>query len=136
MKAISIPFHFENGKVASTTDNNKIARQRIADVLATRGNERVMRPEYGAGISNLLFEPMDPLVFADYKIDALTTINDNVSNARVKDLVITAGNPVQYNGNGESTLVVKVLYEVAGERASVYTVTVDSTKILTEETPI
>lgn len=136
MKAISIPFRFENGRVASTTDNNKIARQRITDVLATRTYERVMRPEYGAGVSDLLFEPVDPLVFADYKIDALTAVNDNVSNAKIKDLIVRTGTSVEYNGNEESTLVVSVVYDVAGEGTSVFTVTLDSTKILTEETPI
>lgn len=136
MKAISIPFRFENGRVASTTDNNKIARQRIVDVLATRSYERVMRPEYGAGISDLLFEPVDPLVFADYKIDALSAVNENVSNAKIKDLIVRTGSLVEYNGNDDSTLVVSVVYDVAGEGTSVFTVTLDSTKILTEETPI
>lgn len=135
MKSISVPFRFNGGKVVSTTDNSTIAKQKIVDVLATRNMERVMRPEHGAGISDLLFEPLDPLVFADYKIDALRTVNDSVSNALVRDIIMD-NNAVQYNGNGESTLVVRVVYDVAGEGTTVFTLTLNGTQILTEETPI
>lgn len=138
MKSISIPFRFENGVVASTTDNGQIAKQRIADVLATRSYERVMRPEYGAGISDLLFEPLDPLVFSDYKVDALKAINDNVSNATIKDLRIKEGNTSlsSYNSEGESTLTVGVVYAIANTGTATFTFTIDGTKILTEESRI
>ena len=133
MASISIPFRFENGGVAETTDNSVIAKQKIIDVLATRPFERVMRPEYGAGISSLLFEPIDPLVFADYKVDALKTVNESVNNAYVRDIVFQEGG-VGYNG--ESTLVAQVVYDVAGLGTTVLTLNVDSTKILTEETEL
>ena len=133
MKSISIPFRFENGKVADTMDIGTIARQRIGDVLATRGYERVMQPGYGAGISDLLFEPLDPLVFADYKIDALSAINENVSVATINDLRVQSGNSVQYNDEGQSTLKVSVVYSVPNLGTATYTVTVNTNKILTEE---
>lgn len=136
MKSISIPFRFSNGKVAETSDNDTIARQRITDVLSTRKFERVMRPEYGAGISDLLFEPLDPLVFADYRIDALSEVNSNVSNARITDISVKQGDSVQYNGDTDSTLSVQVVYSVAGKGSSVFRFTVNSNAILTEETPI
>lgn len=147
MKSISIPFRFESapgipatgitrGTLAETEDNATIAQQRIADVLATRKYERVMRPEYGAGISDLLFEPMDPLIFADYRTDALLDLNQNVSNARIRDIQVKSPDFMEYNGDGESTLSVRVVYDVADKGTTVFRFTVDSTKILTEETPI
>jgi len=131
MKSINIPFRFEGGKVPDTTDTGVIAKQRIADVLATRGSERVMRPGYGAGISGLLFEPLDPLVFADYRVDALAAINDNVSIANIRDIRISEGNTTR--SSGDSTLSVSVVYSVPGMGISVYTAVVDSNTILTEE---
>jgi len=109
MKAISIPFRFENGSVASTEDNSTIAKQRIIDVLATSKYERVMRPEYGAGISSLLFEPLDPLLLSDYKVDALADLNENVSNAKILDMSFQTSGDFVYNTNEESTLVARVL---------------------------
>jgi phage baseplate assembly protein W len=134
MRSVSLPFRFENGSVAETSDNPTIAKQRIIDVLATRGYERVMRPGYGAGISDLLFEPMDPLVFADYKLDAVNAINESVTNAYVRDLLIREGDTVQYNGEGESTLVVRVVYDVANAGTATFTVSVNQDRIITEET--
>jgi phage baseplate assembly protein W len=147
MKSISIPFRFESasgvvatsssrGKTQATIDNGVIAKQKIADVLATRKNERVMRPEYGGGISNLLFEPLDPLVFADYRIDTLSDINRNVSNAYIRDVQIRQANTVQYNDTNDSTLSVRVVYDVAGYGTTTYSFTVNSNALLTEESPI
>lgn len=146
MKSILIPFRFESspgvlatrtspGSVATTTDNGIIAKQRIADVLATGPYERVNRPDYGAGINDLLFEPLDPLIIADYKIDAIRTINDYVSNAKIRDIRFEEGGSVGYNGNGESTLIVSVVYDVANTGTSTYTVTLGGEQVLTEETP-
>jgi phage baseplate assembly protein W len=147
MKSISIPFRFESssgqvatektkGKVVTTTNNSTIARQRIADVLATRRIERVNRPEYGAGISDLLFEPLDELIFADFRLDAINTLNDYVSNAEIRDLQIRTGNPIQYSGDGDSTLVVRVIYHTADTGTSTFTASIGQNTILTEESKI
>ena len=134
MKSISIPFRFSKGAIATTDDNSTIARQRIADVLATRAYERVNRPEYGAGIHNLLFEDIDPLVFSDYKIDALDMLNRNVSNARIRDIMIKEGNSIMYGNDGATTIIATVVYDVANTGTATFTVTLDPTTIFTEET--
>lgn len=133
MKSISIPFRFEGGEVVTTEDIEVISRQRIADVLATRSNERVNRPDYGANAYSLLFEPIDPLIFADYKVDALQTLNRHVSTAYIKDLIAREAGSVAYNNDGGTTLQLSVVYDVPGNRSSVYTVRLDNTSILTEE---
>lgn len=134
MRSVSIPFRFENGGIAETSDNATIAKQRIIDVLATRGYERVMRPAYGAGVVDLLFEPIDPLVFADYRVDVVKAINENVSNAYIRDVAIREGNSTQYSNGGESTLSVRVLYDVADAGTATFTVSLNPDKIITEET--
>lgn len=133
MKSISIPFRFEKGGVATTEDIEVISRQRIADVLATRTNERVNRPDYGANVYSLLFEPIDPLIFADYKVDALQTLNRQVSTAYIRDMTVREAGSVAYNNDGGTALQISVVYDVPGNRSSVYTVRVDSNSILTEE---
>ena len=133
MKSISIPFRFEGGGVATTEDIEVISRQRIADVLATRGNERVNLPEYGANVYSLLFEPLDPLIFADYKIDALQALNRQVSTARIRDMVVRDTTSVAFDNDGGTTLEINVIYDVPGSRSSVLTVVVDSNGLITEE---
>lgn len=132
MRSISIPFQFVNGKVGETTNDDKIARQRILDVLATDKYERVNRPEYGADIRSLLFEPLDPLIFADYRVDAIRDINDYVSNAKITDLQIREGG-TSYE---DSTLVVRVIYRTAATGTSTFVATISGNTILTEESNI
>jgi phage baseplate assembly protein W len=132
MRSISIPFQFVNGKVGETTNDDKIARQRILDVLATDKYERVNRPEYGADIRSLLFEPLDPLIFADYRVDAIRDINDYVSNAKITDLQIREGS-TSYE---DSTLVVRVIYRTAATGTSTFVATISGNTILTEESNI
>lgn len=40
-----------------TTDRTKHVREQIEQVLFTAPGERVFRPEFGAGVRNLVFEP-------------------------------------------------------------------------------
>lgn len=91
MKAIKTPLYFEDGKIATVSTPEQIARQKIIDVLVTTPGERVMRPGYGSGIYSLLFEPADPLVVADFRAEALMDVQESVSGVAVKDLIIRSG---------------------------------------------
>lgn len=89
MKTIKTPLTFKNGRVETVTKAEEIARQKITDVVATSPGERVMRPTYGAGAYSLLYEPIDPLVLADFRAEAIMDIQDNVSDASIIDLTFT-----------------------------------------------
>lgn len=136
MRSISIPFQFANGKVYETENDDKIARQRIVDVLSTDRYERVNLPEYGADIRSLLFEPLDPLIFADFRIDAIKDLNDYVSNAKITDLQIREGSPNYQGTDTESTLTVRVVYKTAAMGASTFVATITGNSIITEESKI
>lgn len=133
MASISVPFRFENGKVAETSNNSIIAKQRIIDVLTTDKYERVNRPEYGVAIRSLLFEPLDPLVFADYRIDAIRDLNDYVSNAKITDLQVKNGNAVNYGNSEEANLAVRVVYKTADGGQATFVANFNSDTFITEE---
>jgi hypothetical protein len=62
---MSQPFHFDVvGEIAYDTDAVTWVRNHILAVLLTNPKERVMRPTYGAGIFNFVWEPDDPLTQA------------------------------------------------------------------------
>jgi phage baseplate assembly protein W len=66
MQTLLVPFRFSaTGRIATTSDMKRIAEQQILDVLVTGLMERVMRPEYGANVRRLLFDPMNDLALAD-----------------------------------------------------------------------
>jgi phage baseplate assembly protein W len=135
MRSISIPFRFVNGKVADTENNGVIAKQRIIDALTTDRFERVNRPEYGIAIKSLLFDNNDPLVFADYRIDAIRSLNDYVSNAKIMDLQMKSGNTVSY-GNEDSSLFVKVVYQTSDGNTATFVANLTAGTFITEESTI
>lgn len=54
---ILFPFQIDaSGRVSSTNDPNQIVRQRIEQIVFTMFNERVMRPDFGSGAMEFLFE--------------------------------------------------------------------------------
>lgn len=56
------PFTIDGtGKVAVTSDRGRQMALRVRSVLATRPGERVMRPTYGAGVTNYIFDVDDPM---------------------------------------------------------------------------
>lgn len=55
---IALPFKIdEYGRVGNTTDARKIWKDRVRLVLLTRFGERVLRPSFGSGVLNTVFEP-------------------------------------------------------------------------------
>lgn len=136
MLSISIPFRFEDGKVSDTENNSIIAKQRIIDVLATDRFERVNRPEYGLSLNSLLFDNFDPLVFADYKVDALRTLNDYVSNARIVDLQINRGNSMLVGNSEESSVLLRVIYRTSDGNTATFVANLSPNTFLTEESII
>lgn len=113
MKSLTIPFKFtSDGNVSSTSDIDKIVRQKITDVLMTTAGERVNRYGYGGNLKAFLFELNDPLVFADYKLDAVSALNDYVSPAQVLDLSVQTGDVLSYGTPEESTMTIFVKYRI------------------------
>ncbi len=135
MKSISVPFRFNtNGVVSITEDTAIIAKQKIIDVLVTDKYERVNNPDYGLAINSLLFSPFDPLIFSDYKIDAISDLNNFVSNAQILDIEFTS--PDSMNNYSESTLTVRVIYRTNDGTLATLVANVNPNTILTDESKI
>jgi phage baseplate assembly protein W len=57
--------------------------------------ERVAQPQYGAGVRQLLFESIDELTGADFKLDAATELSDNISGLSLVDMTIVQSDESQ-----------------------------------------
>lgn len=133
MTSISIPFRIaENGRVASTTDLEEAIKQRIIDVLVTTKGERVMRPIYGASASDLLFEPVDELLYGEFKVDALNELNLNVSGATIQNIFVEPATPY-LTDDFLTTLNVAVQYKIGLSNSSLFSFTIGDPGTLTEE---
>ena len=57
MDTLDYPYHFDGRGRTATTDRAGHIRDLIEQVLLTSPGERVMRPDFGAGLLTAVFEP-------------------------------------------------------------------------------
>lgn len=132
MPSIKTPFSISSsGKVNSLTSNEKIVEQQIIDVLSTSEFERVMKPLYGASAVNLLFEPMDELVFSEFKVDALEKLNRHVSGAVIVDVAVA---PLEIAGDNVMSVTASYSLRTGSVRTFSFQLTLPSS--LTEESAL
>lgn len=139
MSSIKIPFQFKDGRLATTSDPGTIANQKIVDVLMTQKFERVMRHNYGAGAQTMLFDNLDgsdSLEFADFKVDAMQDISENVSRIQVVDMYMENNVNSRYFNSDETTYNINVVYRLPLGAPQVVRVNVASEYTVNEDTPI
>lgn len=136
MSAIRIPFSFDGGRTAVTRADDVIARQKIIDVMTTGIYERVMRHNYGVGMQDKLFEILDELSFADFKVDAIQEANSVISRAEILDIRISPSTSVASFGNDQTTLAVTVVYRLPLGATRVLNFSVAVPGELNEDTPV
>ena len=137
MPSIRIPFQItDSGSVGSVSTPEKIIEQKIIDVLTTARFERVMRLDYGAGAYNLLFEPVDDLLYGEFKVDALDVINRNLLGASVVDISVAPAKRPYFDNEFASTINISVRYSLGSQGFKSFTFQVTDTSLLTEESTI
>lgn len=126
MKTMIVPFRLAGGGVAATSDAVRATEQKIINVLTTGKMERVGLPNYGGGVRELLFENIDELVEADFKMDAAAEITDNVPGLNLVDIRIVQTEDSQAN--------ITVYYQLP--LSAIGSVTFSVTASLTEESAV
>jgi phage baseplate assembly protein W len=111
--AISLPFNFNSfGELNATADPRKIWQDRVIEVILTRYGEKVMRPNFGSGVSDALFEN---------EADAIETATSEIGiafNTWLKDLKLLSMEPTFDRTNG--FLVITLVYRLpSGETDTV-----------------
>lgn len=61
---LDYPYHFDRSGRTAVTDDDDHVRDMIEEFLFTSSGERVMRPEFGSGLLQMLFAPNSPEVAA------------------------------------------------------------------------
>ena len=132
MRSIKIPFSFEEGSVSNTNNVDTIVSQEIVNYFMTIDGERVMNSSYGGGLPRLSFEINDPLVLADYKLDAIGDVNLQLSFGKVLDMLILD----TQTGAFDEENVANVLVRYAVSPRTISTVKLTITNTFNEESDI
>ncbi len=125
MRAIRIPFSFEEGNVSDTYNVDTIVQQEIINYFMTISGERVMSQQYGGNLPKMSFEINDSLVLADYKLDSLTVANSHLSFGKILDIVVVDNNNSTFYEENVTTVLVR--YAVAPRTISTVKLVVTNT---------
>lgn len=136
MASISIPFRFSAGRVTTINDPSRVAEQKIIDVLVTANYERVMNHSYGAGVRQLLFEPIGRLDISDFSIDAQQEMTNNITRVSIRGIEIAEEDTITTYGSPETTLGIKVSYSIPLGSPQVLSFKLEPTGTIVEDSPI
>jgi len=127
MQTLRIPLQLDSRRrLAVSSTGADVMRAQILDMMVTARGERPFRPTYGAGVPEMLFGNIDPIIFKAKEKDI-----QNYLSARMVAGVIEEVRLEEKEGEG-NTLIVTVLFRLlpGGE---VYTVSQTFTGLATEE---
>lgn len=137
MPSINVPFRIDSsGRVAKTTTPEKIVEQQIIDILTTSKFERVMRPQYGAGANDLLFEPVDDLIYGEFRTDALMEISKHLTMATVTNISVAPALQPYITDELDTTLDITVQYSMGSTGVRTFSFQIADTSSLNEESLI
>jgi phage baseplate assembly protein W len=137
MPSIYTPFRIDgSGRVAKTNTPERIVEQQIIDVLTTSKFERVMRPTYGAGATQLLYEPVDDLIYGEFKTDALMELNKHLTMASISNMLIQPSDNPYVDEDPSVVIEIKVQYSMAMSSNRVFSFKIATPNGLTEESLI
>jgi phage baseplate assembly protein W len=107
---LDFPYHFDGrGRSASTTREDHV-RDLIEQILFTSPGERVMRPDFGSGLLELVFEPNSTALAATTQMLIQGALQQYLS-----DLISVESVVVE---NVDAALEITVRYSMLADRAT------------------
>ena len=129
MPDLDFPYHFSGLGRTATTDRNDHIRDLIQQVLFTAPGERVMRPDFGAGLLQLVFEPNSSTLAATTQMLVQSSLQLYLSH-------LIAVKAVEVR-NEDAALVVDVRYTVLLDRTEhSATFTTSATRVTSMGQPV
>jgi phage baseplate assembly protein W len=107
---LDFPYHFDALGRTAVTDRDDHLRDLIEQVLFTAPGERVMRPDFGAGLLSLVFEPNSTTLAATTQMLVQSALQQHLSH-------LIAVKAVEVS-NDDGALHVDVRYTVLLDRST------------------
>ncbi len=129
MTILKMPINISgSGKFIAIQSIEETVKQKFVDYLSTSVFQRPMLPMYGANTNVLLYENFDPLLFEEYKIEALQGMQRHISGVQVLNLIMEG--PSDFS---DSTIRMTVEYQIPTVGRQQATVAVVLPSDLTED---
>lgn len=85
----AFPFAVRADGTPSTVEHEEDVRQAIRIILGTEPGERVMRPDFGAGLGSFVFEPVSATTIAGVRTRVRDALVDWEARIDVLDVAVT-----------------------------------------------
>jgi phage baseplate assembly protein W len=109
MQTLDYPYRFSGLCRTAVTDRDDHIRDLIEQVLFTSPGERVMRPDFGAGLLALVFEPNSDTLAAATQMLVQSSLQQHLSHL----IAVQSVNVV----NEDATVRIDVVYSVRLDRS-------------------
>jgi Bacteriophage baseplate protein W len=96
---------------AATAAHEEDIRQAIRIILGTNPGERVMRPDFGAGLNAFVFEPLSPTTLEALRTRVEEALVDWEPRIDVERVAVTA------DGREEGRVLIEVAYRVRASQS-------------------
>ena len=107
MSQLDFPFHFDASGRSAQTGTADHGRDLVEQVLFTSPGERVMRPDFGAGLLALVFEPNSDALAATTQLLVQSSLQQHLSH-----LIALQGVTVEHD---DGVLTVNVVYRLLAD---------------------
>lgn len=107
MSQLDFPFHFDASGRSAQTGTADHVRDLVEQVLFTSPGERVMRPDFGAGLLALVFEPNSDALAATTQLLVQSSLQQHLSH-----LIALQGVTVEHD---DGVLSVNVAYRLLAD---------------------
>lgn len=107
MSDLAYPYHFDAAGRTAQTGSAEHVRDLIEQVLFTAPGERVMRPDFGAGLAALVFEPNSDALAATTQVLVQAALQQHLADCLVLQAVDVT--------HAEGTLTVHVAYRLRSD---------------------
>jgi len=104
------------GDVVAVKDSTSIKRG-IKNILLTEEGERLMQPEVGSGIRNMLFEQMTDLSVQRIETEILSAIEAWESRAQVLSIIVT---PEEDNNRYRVAITFRIINELEEQELELF----------------
>ena len=104
------------GDVVTVKDSTSIKRG-IKNILLTEEGERLMQPEVGSGIRNMLFEQMTDLSVQRIETEILSAIEAWESRAQVLSIIVT---PEEDNNRYRVAITFRIINELEEQELELF----------------
>ena len=115
------PFRVDaQGGIATTRDPSQVLRNHVLTVIGTSVGERVMRPNYGTEVRDMLFEGDDDVTSAILQSDIQRALEAAEPGIVVQDVSTQTGNGL------DGIIGIEVTYSAANSQLETVTVPVNT----------